>query len=321
MEEEAGHVGKAAVRATTTRGWRQEVLDAMVSVATVIGAIILVVWLAVREPPRWDRSTLIGSLAVLGLVTISAARRRLGSRVRAGALLATMYLPAVGLVTSGAGVLPGPALLVAASAVLADIYFGRRVAFVLILLSGAAYLAAGVLIAEGHVVVRVGEMDPYVMRNWVRVATTTALLTGLLTAAVDYVITFVEKSFATASRALESLTEEQRARESLEDERRRAAARWQRGVEQLIALGKRGDIEAGDLPAAFRAICEAGARGLEIERCSVWLLDATGERLRCANLFERTPARHSAGEEIVAAQAPAYFAALREARALAADDA
>ncbi len=131
-------------------------------------------------------------------------------------------------------------------------------------------------------------------------ALVTALTTAVLTLGVDFVIRQVEASSRAATEA---------------------RARWQRGAEQLIALGRGTAIESGEVNDAFRALCEAGARVLEAARCSIWLLDEKRGILRCENMYERASGRHSSGLRITAADAPAYFAALREARSLPVEDA
>src|SRR6185503_6426754 len=71
-------------------------------------------------------------------------------------------------------------------------------------------------------------------------------------------------------------------------------------------------LTRGDLDAALRQLTESAARTLNCERTSVWRLVDEGSAIRCVDLFERTPARHSEGLVIPRNSAPAYFQALAE---------
>jgi diguanylate cyclase (GGDEF)-like protein/PAS domain S-box-containing protein len=77
----------------------------------------------------------------------------------------------------------------------------------------------------------------------------------------------------------------------------------------------------GDVRRAIHQITETAAEVLDVERASVWQLCDGGTAIECTDLFERTPARHSAGIRIHAREVPRYFAALEHERAIRADDA
>jgi len=89
----------------------------------------------------------------------------------------------------------------------------------------------------------------------------------------------------------------------------------------LLQLASDPAVARGDLDYAVRRITEISAATLEVERVSVWFYTPGQDRIRCVDLFEHSAARHSNGMELAADQFPAYFAALREDRAIAADDA
>jgi hypothetical protein len=78
---------------------------------------------------------------------------------------------------------------------------------------------------------------------------------------------------------------------------------------------------AGDLDATVRRITEAASSTLDIERVSVWFLNAPRTKIVCADLFERASARHSSGVELTASDFAPYFAALAGERTIAAHDA
>jgi hypothetical protein len=77
----------------------------------------------------------------------------------------------------------------------------------------------------------------------------------------------------------------------------------------------------GDVDKTVRRVDEAAASTLDIERVSVWLLDAGRTKISCLDLFERTAAKHSAGVELFRKDFEAYFVALETERTIAAGDA
>ncbi len=87
----------------------------------------------------------------------------------------------------------------------------------------------------------------------------------------------------------------------------------------LLALGR--DVVRGDPDAAVRRMTEAVARVLGVERVGVWRHTPDRRAIRCADLYEATPDRHSAGTELAAAAYPAYFRELEASEVIAADDA
>jgi signal transduction histidine kinase len=280
------------------RSWRESVLRAILTVAAIVGPVMCVLTLAVRatRPRLLEGIVLVAAAILLPMLRLLP---RLSVSMRAAGLIVVFFSLSVFLLAR-IGFAPGLAITLATTCVLGDIYLGRRFGFLLILASGLALVVVGVLVADGTVVLTPGDLDPLHLRNWVRTAVAMVLTTGVLTLVVDFVIRQIEAS----SRATAE-----------------ARTRWQRGAEELIALGRGSAIESGDAQAAFQALCEAGARVLGVARCSVWLLDDKRGVLRCENLYERASARHSSGLRIMAADAPAYFEALREARSLAVEDA
>ncbi|HEY6556160.1 MAG TPA: diguanylate cyclase [Polyangiaceae bacterium] len=95
-----------------------------------------------------------------------------------------------------------------------------------------------------------------------------------------------------------------------------------RSYRQLLARLLRSDVlSTGDIAAAYAQATELAVQLLDVERASVWRLDATNRTIRCYDLFERSKNEHSSGQIIYATQVPAYFAAIAEERCLAADDA
>ena len=77
----------------------------------------------------------------------------------------------------------------------------------------------------------------------------------------------------------------------------------------------------GDVDKTVRRVDEAAASTLDVERVSVWKLDATRSKITCLDLFERTAAKHSSGVELFRKDFESYFVALESERTIAAGDA
>lgn len=91
--------------------------------------------------------------------------------------------------------------------------------------------------------------------------------------------------------------------------------------ELLLSLAKSDLIDEGDLSRSFRHITEAMSMGLGVERASIWLYNADGTSIVCADLFEASKRLHSKGVELKASAFPSYFRFLLEERTLPAHDA
>lgn len=89
----------------------------------------------------------------------------------------------------------------------------------------------------------------------------------------------------------------------------------------LARLARSTAMEDGDLSGVLRAIAEAAAAALQVERVNIWMFDRARTRVRCIQAYERGATQHTQGEEILASVAPSYFAALAELRTVAAFDA
>jgi len=89
----------------------------------------------------------------------------------------------------------------------------------------------------------------------------------------------------------------------------------------LAALMHSEALSRGDVAAALQLVTEIAAQLLRVERASVWRFRSDGGALECANLFQRTPRRHSDGATLLASSNPRYFEALAEERSMAVVDA
>ena len=88
----------------------------------------------------------------------------------------------------------------------------------------------------------------------------------------------------------------------------------------LMRLTKSQHIGSGDWPSALKELMQTSADAMAVDRASVWLLDRSGAVLECAELYERTGARHSRGARLDVAQYPRYFAELLEEQVVDAHD-
>ncbi len=103
---------------------------------------------------------------------------------------------------------------------------------------------------------------------------------------------------------------------------------WRHVEERLTAQRKRvaslmrsDALTGGDVHAAVRQVTEVAAELLDLARASVWRFDEPRRSLDCLNLFTAPTREHTSGLALDGAQYPAYFRALTEERAVAADDA
>jgi len=95
------------------------------------------------------------------------------------------------------------------------------------------------------------------------------------------------------------------------------ALRHQQALVRLAGLVP----DASGLSAMQQELTRVAAETIGVERASVWLLNADGTELHCQDLYQRSLARHSAGDVLEASQYPRYFAALKLGRAIDGHDA
>jgi hypothetical protein len=88
-----------------------------------------------------------------------------------------------------------------------------------------------------------------------------------------------------------------------------------------VDLMSQRDLMLDDLTSTVRRITEAANATLQVQRASVWFLNATRDRIECADLYDASVGSHSAGLELLEKDFGAYFEALRTERTVAAHDA
>ncbi len=105
--------------------------------------------------------------------------------------------------------------------------------------------------------------------------------------------------------------------------RRRERREFERAQEQssaLLALSEHPAVAAGDLPAAFREICERAARTLGVSRVGIWLLDEKAGQLHAANVFDAATQSHVSGQVLSLSGAPRYLQVLQKERVIVVRD-
>ncbi|MDS4025756.1 MAG: PAS domain S-box protein [Candidatus Contendobacter sp.] len=115
------------------------------------------------------------------------------------------------------------------------------------------------------------------------------------------------------------ITERKQAEEII----RGSAERAQRQRTAVVRLTAGAGMAGEATPEGFQRLTETASEALGIARASIWLLSAdqaNQAELRCADLFEAGPRRHSAGMILFAKDYPQYFWTLeREGRIYAMD--
>lgn len=114
------------------------------------------------------------------------------------------------------------------------------------------------------------------------------------------------------------------ANAKLEQQHHELLASEQRLVSQSNALAELTAWEPGKSPAfkeRLQTILEMSARTLQVERLSVWRFESSRSVIRCLDLFELGPARHSSDQLLRQSDFPSYFKALVRERVIMANDA
>ena len=117
--------------------------------------------------------------------------------------------------------------------------------------------------------------------------------------------------------ALLELRRQAAGRAALEAELRAEAERTERNHAVLMELAR---LDKRDTDAVLREIVRVAARTLEVARTGVWLHDGDGGPLRPAAVYRLADDAYEDGPPLHERDYPAYFAALRESRAIAVDD-
>jgi len=89
----------------------------------------------------------------------------------------------------------------------------------------------------------------------------------------------------------------------------------------LVELSRSQDVASGGLAAVLDAITLAATQALNIDRASVWRLDASRGKLVCLSLYQRAGGRRTEGQELPVASTAALLSEAHERSVVAIDDA
>ena len=109
--------------------------------------------------------------------------------------------------------------------------------------------------------------------------------------------------------------------DALEPTTRDAGSVLRRHLATYVELMSQRTALLGDVEATMRRITESASSTLDVERVSLWFLDAGRTKIACRDLFVRATKEHSKGIELFAKDFPPYFRALETERTIAAHDA
>ena len=113
------------------------------------------------------------------------------------------------------------------------------------------------------------------------------------------------------------VTERINAERALRESEHRLAA----GNKALMELTARQAVAGIVFEDRLRDILEVAAKTVGVDRASMWQFESQATAIRCLDLFERKPERHSCGQLLQRAAYPNYFHALENERLIPAGDA
>ena len=183
--------------------WRESVASGTLTVFAIVAPLLAALGLFVRSTRRGPQD-LVPLVAVGLLLPALRLRRSLSVRRRAMVGILILFVAAF-LLIARFGFAAGLTVVVVMTCVLGVIIFGRRAGFVMIGVAAFAYVAIGVLVGRGILRLAAPEVDPLLLRNWLRLAASTSLQAALLASVVDFVIRHVEANARATARALEEL--------------------------------------------------------------------------------------------------------------------
>jgi signal transduction histidine kinase len=196
----SGQEAPAPVRDASA--WRENVVGAALDVAAIVGPLLVAVVLFFSASKRWADVVVVGGYGALLPVWRFVPRLSLGARgsiVLGSTFVVSIY--AIARAGLGASVCVG----LAAVSVLAVLFRGRRLGYLLVGLAAVAAVAIGLLVTGGKLAIDVAELDSRRLTNWVRIALANALTSTLLVTVIDFVIRHVETSARATNAALEEL--------------------------------------------------------------------------------------------------------------------
>lgn len=131
-----------------------------------------------------------------------------------------------------------------------------------------------------------------------------------------YALRDAENRYLYSLHVLRDITERKRA----EQEQLDTLNRLQKHFEAVGEATASKALWTADLPRYARELTEIGARATGAERVNLWLFNQDETELYCLDLYETTPARHSAGMKLTEREFTHEFSAFKDARYVDADD-
>ncbi|MDD5134648.1 MAG: ATP-binding protein [Phycisphaerae bacterium] len=110
-------------------------------------------------------------------------------------------------------------------------------------------------------------------------------------------------------------------RKKAEQEKLSIIDRIKRQESAIVKIATNDALATGNINTTMRVITEITADTLKSERVGVWLLKEAGTKLECIDLFESSTGKHSNEMSLFMDDYPHYFAALKQGRAIDANDA
>jgi signal transduction histidine kinase len=171
----------------------------MLTTAAFIAPPVVFTAFVLRSGPRsWlDDAVLLATGLLLPLYRLM----RGSLAMRSFLMLATSCTTSIFLL-GRIGLTAGLSVSLATFSVLALISTSRRIGFAIIGITAVAYLAVGILASHHVLTLTAADTDPYRLRNWVRMGTTSSLLSLLLMTVIDFVIRHVEANARAVTQAL-----------------------------------------------------------------------------------------------------------------------
>lgn len=132
--------------------------------------------------------------------------------------------------------------------------------------------------------------------------------------------TTVERDASGKPRFLQGIVSDINSRRLNELALQERARRIEAQSEALSEISASPAVAAGDIERVAREVTEQSVRATGVERANVWLFNEAETELRCIDLYEATPARHSSGMLLTEGQFRKEFQALKNAPYVNADD-
>jgi len=203
---------------TATDTWRQGVQRAMLTVAAFVAPPIVIAAIFLRSG-SW---TLLDQLVIGTAGILAPLCRIIRAPLAPRALLMLVTAFAATLYFLGRnGLAGGISVALITFTILASLSFSRSLGVVFIIVALVANVCVGLLAQRHHLTINTAATDPLVLRNWLRIGGTNALLALLLISVVEFVVRTVEANSRAANEALKLLrTAYDKLEATKEDERR-----------------------------------------------------------------------------------------------------